>query len=297
MRSWLRRGAEAAQLAGDRSDLWPAGSLAWLAYLGWLPLVIVLARPNPNDLAFLGVSLYTSSTFPFNVAALGVSAVALFAVLCLVAATAEVSLLRNASADRDRAPTPFGRSVLTAFTITLVSTLPVAAAATGTLTALIAVAPDEFLSPDIGTPVLIRLGTQLLPYLLLFVVALVVGQAFGGMAIRRAHAAPNEPIAAVLAGTARSLVRRPWQGMGVAGGGTLVDAATLLFTFALLRVLWAPIAVALGDGRLASPGTLLLLLGFVTIWLALLLVAGALHVAVSAWWAIELARGRRGAAD
>jgi hypothetical protein len=40
----------------------------------------------------------------------------------------------------------------------------------------------------------------------------------------------------------------------------------------------------------------LLLLGFVAIWLALLLAAGALHVAVSAFWAMELARGGRGEA-
>ncbi|HET6744763.1 MAG TPA: hypothetical protein VFH90_02825, partial [Candidatus Limnocylindria bacterium] len=58
----------------------------------------------------------------------------------------------------------------------------------------------------------------------------------------------------------------------------------------------APIAMALSDGRVANPSTLLLLLGFVAIWLALLLVAGALHVVVSAWWAMELARGRRGEA-
>ena len=77
----------------------------------------------------------------------------------------------------------------------------------------------------------------------------------------------------------------------------LVDAVSLLFTLALLRVLWAPIGTAIADGRLLSPAALLLLLGFVTIWLALLLVAGALHVAVSAWWAMELARGHRGDAD
>ena len=48
-----------------------------------------------------------------------------------------------------------------------------------------------------------------------------------------------------------------------------------------------------GGGRLATPETLLLLLGFVAIWLGLLLAAGAVQVAVSAWWAIEQARRGR----
>jgi hypothetical protein len=92
------------------------------------------------------------------------------------------------------------------------------------------------------------------------------------------------------------LVRRP-SGFAVALSGMLVDAVNVIFSVALLRVLWAPIATRLSDGRLASPDTVLLLLGFVAIWLALLLAAGALHVAVSAFWAMELARGGRGEAQ
>jgi hypothetical protein len=68
----------------------------------------------------------------------------------------------------------------------------------------------------------------------------------------------------------------------------LVDAAVLALQIALLGVLWEPIGVGLRDGRLASPDTLLLLLGFVAIWLGLLLAAGALHAAASAWWTLEL---------
>lgn len=295
MRAWLRRGAAAARLAGDRSDLWPAGALAWLAYLGWLPLLAVLAEPDPNDLAFLGVSIYTSSAFPLNVVGLAVAAVAVFVLLCVVAAAAEVALLRNAAVgETDR--TPIGPAVLTAFTLTLVATLPALGAAAAVLLGVIAVAPTEFQSPDIGTPVLLRLAGPLLPYLVVLALVLLLAQSFGGLAIRAAQAAPERPVTAALASAAGSLRRRPWTSLGVAAGGMLLDALNLVFTFTLLRVLWAPIASALADGRLATPSTLLLLLGFVAIWLALLLVAGALHVAVSAWWAMELARGRRGVA-
>jgi hypothetical protein len=295
MLSWLQRGLAAAQVAGDRSDLWLAGSLGWLAYLGWLPLLLVLAQPDANDVAFLGVSLYTSSAFPLNALALGAAAVATFALLCLVAAAAEVVLLRNA-APGETSAAPLWRAVMSAFTVTLVSTLPAVGAGAVVLMGVIAVAPAEFQSPDIGTPVLLRVAGDLLPYLIVLALALLLGQAFGGLAIRSTQAAPERPVTAALAAAGRSLVRRPLTGIGIAGGGMLLDAVNLLFTFALLRVLWAPIATALADGRLATPATLLLLLGFVAIWLALLLLAGALHVAVSAWWAAELSRGKGGGA-
>jgi hypothetical protein len=254
-----------------------------------------MAEPDPDDLSSLAVSLYTSSLFPLNLILLAVAFVALFALLCLVAAAAEVALLRNAEAGGANR-VPFSRAILTAFAITLLSALPAAGAAGLLATGVIAVGPTEFQSPDIGTPILLRLAGVLLPLLVLMLIAILVGQAFGGLAIRAAHAAPERPVKAALASAARSLVRRPLKAFGVAGGGMLVDALSLIFTFALLRVLWAPIAAALAEGRLTNPGTLLLLLGFVAIWMALLLVAGALHVAVSAWWAMELARGRRGEA-
>ena len=79
----------------------------------------------------------------------------------------------------------------------------------------------------------------------------------------------------------------------MAFGGLLLDVLVLVVTIALLSVLWMPIGSALDGGRLATPETLLLLLGFVAIWLGLLLVAGAVHVAISAWWAIEQARHGR----
>jgi hypothetical protein len=294
--AWLQRLAEAAQLAGDRSDLWPAGALAWLAYLGWVPLVVIVAEPDPNDLAFVGVSLYTSSAYPFNVVALAAAAVGTFCLLCGVAAAAQVALLRSAGGDEATSAAPFGLAVLTAFTITLASTLPAVVATAGLLLGVVAVAPDVFQSPDLGTPVLLRLAAPLLPFLVALALAVLVGQAFGGIAIQRAHAMPAESAGATIAASARTLLRRPWSGLGVAGFGIVVDAAVLLFTLALLRVLWAPIATALRDGQLLSPVTLLLLLGFVAIWLALLLVAGALRVVVSAWSAMELAPGQgRGA--
>ncbi|HKO33700.1 MAG TPA: hypothetical protein VJY85_08150 [Candidatus Limnocylindria bacterium] len=292
MGGWLRRALYAAQLAGDRADLWPAGALAWLAFVGWLPFLVVVARPDPNDLAYIGVSIYTSGAFPLNLIGLAALAVAVFALLCLLSAMAQVALLRSAAV-ADAARPPFTRAVLTGFTIVVLAAVPAVGALAALLAGVAAVAPDAFTSPDTSTPILVRLGAPLAPFLILFVVALLAGQAFGGSALRVAHQASDAQIVTVLGRTGRTLVRRPWGALGVALGGLLLDALLLIVTIALLSVLWMPIGNALAGGRLATPETLLLLLGFVAIWLGLLLVAGAVHVAVSAWWAIEQARHGR----
>ncbi|MEP6469385.1 MAG: hypothetical protein ABJC24_06395 [Chloroflexota bacterium] len=288
MLAWLRHGASAAKIAGDRADLWPAGALAWLAYIGWLPLILVVARPDPNGLPAFGVSIYTSSAFPGNVIALAAGVVAAFAALSLLAATGEVTLQRAAGPTEARRP-GFGRATLTVFSVMLASSLPAAVAFGLLLRGLIAVAPAEFQSPDIGTPILVRLAGDLMPYLLALAVVLLLVQAFAGLAIRRAHAAPDEAVTSILTASAQDLLRRPWSRLGVAGSALLLDLVSAVVTFALLSVLWSPIGAALDAGRLAAPDTLLLLLGFVAIWLALLLAAGAVHVAISAWWAMELA--------
>jgi hypothetical protein len=293
MPGWLRRGAYAAQLAADRADLWPAGALAWLAYLGWIPLPLVVAGPDPNDLAFLGVSLYSSSAFPANVIALAAAVVGGFAILCLAAGVAQVALLGSGAVAETRR-TPFARASLTAFTIILLSSLPAVGAIGALLLGVLAVAPTEFTSPDIGTPILLRLAGELWPFIAVLVLALVASQAFGGVALRQVQLGTHVPVTSILAASGRDVLARPLSRLRVATVGLLLDAAALLMTLFLLRVLWAPIGAALDAGRLGSPDTLVLLLGFVAIWLALLLAAGAVHVAVSAWWAIELARnGRR----
>ena len=292
MPGWLRRALYAAQLAGDRADLWPAGALAWLAFLGWVPFLVVVAAPDPDDLAFIGVSIYTSGAYPLNVIGLAALAVAIFALLCLLSATAQVALLRSAAV-ADPARPPFARTVLTAFAIVLLAALPAVVGLGVLLAGVASVAPDAFQSPDTTTPVLLRLAGPLVPLLFLFLVALLAGQAFGGTALRVAHQAPGRPLTEVLQRAAGDLLGRPWGAISVVLGGLLLDLMVLVVTIALLGVLWMPIGDALGAGRLATPETLLLLLGFVAIWLGLLLVAGAVHVAVSAWWAIEGARHGR----
>jgi hypothetical protein len=52
--------------------------------------------------------------------------------------------------------------------------------------------------------------------------------------------------------------------------------------------LWVPIARSLSAAQLGTPATPLLLVGFVAIWLCLLLASGALHAWTSGWWLTEL---------
>jgi hypothetical protein len=288
LRAWLRRGAVAAQQAADRSDLWPAGALASLAFLGWLPLLMVVARLDVADLTFLATSLRASSAFPTNVIALGVALVAGVVLLCLLAAAAEAALLRTATAS-EPGRQPFSHAALAGLTVILVCTLPAAAATAALLLGAVALVPAEYQSPDLGVPLAVRLVGLLLPFLLALLLATLAGQAIGGVALRLALAPVAPPVAVALARGPRELLRRPWGRIGVATAGLVGDLIAVALTYAVLRVLWAPIASELGRGRLASPDALLLLVGFVAIWLALVLAAGALHVWISAWWTLELA--------
>jgi hypothetical protein len=293
MRAWLGRGAAAARLGGDRSDLWPAGSLAALAYLGWGTVLLVVAPPNPDSFAYLAIRLVTSGSYPWNVVALAVVVVSAFAMLCLVAALGEAALQRgaavHAAAGVGEHP-PLGRAVLAGLSIILVATLPAIAAGALMALGIINVAPAAFQSPDIGTPVLLRVLIDVWPLALLLLLALVAGQVFGAVALRLAIGPGARPVGRAMVAAWRQIRARPWPRLGVAAAGVAKDLLAVVVSYALLRVLWAPIGAELADGRMIAPQTVLLLVGFVAIWLALLLAAGALHVTISAWWALELAQ-------
>ena len=61
-----------------------------------------------------------------------------------------------------------------------------------------------------------------------------------------------------------------------------------LATAAILFVLWTPLQTRLDRAGLAEPTTIVLLLGFVWIWLVLLILAGMIQAWISAWWTVEL---------
>ena len=139
-RSWLENGAAAARLAGGKGDLWLAGTLGALPWLGWLPLVVtVSAVPRTSDLAFTGADLLSSSLFPLNVILISIVAALAVLVACLVASLAEASLLRaQALGTPDRS---MAREVEVTFSVMLLAVLPAVAVGAALVSGVAAVAP------------------------------------------------------------------------------------------------------------------------------------------------------------
>ncbi|MGZ8562045.1 MAG: hypothetical protein ACXWWU_00320 [Candidatus Limnocylindria bacterium] len=284
---WLRNAVAAWGAAIDRPDLWVPASLGAIAYLAWVPLVLtVAALPSAGDLAFLGARLLSSSAFPWNVLVLAALATLAVLIACLLAGLAEAALLRVAGhGTPNRSLT---RETEAAFSVLLIASLPAVAIATMLVSGIAAVGPAEYGAPDIGGPLLLRIIRHLVPLLVALAAFAVIGQAFGAVALRRAVGEGAVPVGVALRAALGDLVTRPVRRLGTAAASMLVDLLALALATALLHVLWAPIRVELGAGQLISPQALLLLVGFVAVWLALVLAFGALHAWVSAWWSLEL---------
>jgi hypothetical protein len=289
VRAWLRRGAAAASLAGERSDLWPAASLAWLAYGGWLPLLLAVAPPRVQDVADLAVKLASSGSFPLNVIALSAAAVTGLMLLCLLAGLGEVAVLRSLRAGAAAGEATNGREqpALMALAVVLVASLPVLAAAAWLAVSAAEVGPAVYGEPGPAATVPARLAGRLIPQLALLGVVVFAAQVIGGLALRHVLLRPRGGPALAIVAALRRAVRRPLPWLGVAAAGWVKDALLLLIMLTLLPVLWGPIGESLGPGLPGSPQALVLLVGFVAIWLSLLLVGGALHAFISAWWLAE----------
>jgi hypothetical protein len=153
-------------------------------------------------------------------------------------------------------------------------------------------APALYTTPGPEASVIPRLAAALAPQLGLLGIALLVSQAVGGRLLRAVIRSPATELGASLAAALADLRRRPATWLGVAGAGLVKDAALALGSWALLALLWDRTAEQLGPGLLDRPQALFLLVGFVAIWLVLLLVGGALHAFISAWWLLEDREGR-----
>lgn len=278
MGGWLSGGLAAARIASHRAELWFPGALVSFAAAGWLVLLLTVAPPpDAAGAAGFGMQLAASPWWPWNVVVLGVAIVAGMATILLVVAFGEVALLMGLldPAGMDTPPTvPRAMAVLT------VAAFPVLAAALilGRLAAPAVV--DTVLGSDPATPAPVRLLEATWPYLLALAAVVVIVQAVGAAGLRR----PG------------------WQGLAAArrrGRRLIPQAAVTLVAFlvaqaltgGMLAVLWHPLAARLADGGLAQPMTLILLLGFVWIWLVLVIVCGVVQAWTSAWWQAELGAG------
>lgn len=286
---WLRNAATAAGLAADHVELWLPGALAALTFLGWLPFVLAVGTlPTVGDLGFFTSSLVLSPNFPLNAILLGAGIVLFLIAASVVIVTAETALMRGI--DRMRGGIPqrsMDDDAARAWVIGLVAAIPSLAALAVVGLAVAAVAPAEYQSPDLGTPLVLRILGDVWPPIVALLILVLVGQAFAAGA-QRASILGGRNLTAALAAAGMDLIRHPVRRLATALGTAVALAVWLGLAWALLRVLWAPLDRAVGQGALLQGGAPLLLVGFIAIWLCLVAAGGALAAWASAWWSLEV---------
>jgi hypothetical protein len=296
MHAWLTRAAVAARIAADHAELWLPAALAWVAFLGWLPFVLAVARaPDEGDLTVFGAALVTSGEWPANAIRLGAGLLALALVANALVATGEAWLLRLLDGPLlDGSGPALFAAARRLWVVQLVAALPAAAALVALVVAAAGAAVGELQAPDIGGSVWMRVAARVAPLAVALLVALVAGQAFVAAAARRLAGDRATRVRDAVGGAMRDLAHRPAQRISLATVSLMLQAIYLTLCLLLLRVLWAPIGAAFAEGRATTSGAPLLLVGFVAIWLCGVLGGGALHAFVAAWWSLELAAGARG---
>ena len=103
MRGWLSRGANAALAVADRSEVWVPAALAELVTLGWIPILLAVAPwPSTADIAFAAASFGGHSNLPVLLFALAAAVRCGTLLLHLVAAVADVLVMRELAARSTR---------------------------------------------------------------------------------------------------------------------------------------------------------------------------------------------------
>jgi hypothetical protein len=278
--AWLSAASGSARLVSERPALWLPGALAWIASVGWLPLLVAVARPPTSaELTFLGARVVTSGAWPWNalLIALGASAVVLAAFVMVAGANSVLIAMVEARAT----PAASTRRLLG---IALVAALPGAAVFVLCVAVAASVAQGAFNAPEEdGSGPVLRIVVRLAPILIGLAIAVMAGAAFAAVASRSSG----------MRSGARRLARLGRAGVAQMLVGTAASVAYLAIGALLLGVLWAPIGAALGVRREFDLATALLLVGFVAIWLCLVLAGGALHAWSATTWSRLLAAGPR----
>ena len=287
MRHWSSSTTRAAVQVADRPGLWLPGALAWTVTVGWLALAVGVVRPpSTAGLTFAGAGIVTSGAWPWNAVALGAAALGIALVAFGLAAAGEASLVIG--------PRASARDVARVLLLGMVCAAPTLLSVLALAIAIAIVGPLEFNAPDRQVGPLLRTVGRLAPLLAAIAAAASAGAAFHAAAIR-----------AVAEGhTVIDALRRSPPLLAGAGTSALSQAAALLLarlgylalSATLLRVLWAPIGDRLAVGGM-DPAAALLLVGFVAIWLCLVLGGGALHAWGSVSWTAVLGIPARGSGE
>jgi hypothetical protein len=274
MQRWWAASRTAAGLVADRPALWLPGALAWVVGIGWLALVVGVARPPTTaGLTFLGAGIFASGAWPWNAVAIGFGTLLVVLAALGLDAAAEAVLLRGARAT--------GLDVRRLFVLGVICSAPVLAGLLLSATAAVMVARVEFNAPRETVDPVARTALRVAPLLVATVVVAAAGAAMHAAAARRAMT--GSPVDESL--------RRGLRDLRLAGVAALAQAVAVLLArvvylalaAVLLRVLWAPIGERVGLAGI-DPAAALLLVGFVAIWLCLVLGGGALHAWGSVSW-------------
>jgi hypothetical protein len=286
-RRWLDAAGVALAHVADRPALWLAGALAWLSTIGWIPFVVAVVRPpSVAELTYFGAGFATSGLWPFNLVAVAAGAVAVVVVALAFASAGNAVLIASVAAGR-----PSTRDAGDLLIKALIGAIPVALCVLTIGVAIGAVGPAEFNRPGVDSSPLWRVGLRLAP-LIVFGAAVTIGAStLAGLAGRAALGVGSvtEGLTKTVALGGRAGRAGLWHLVVAVVAGLVYVAMTGL----LLGVLWAPIRAGLDDGATLDLTSGLLLVGFVAIWLCLVLGGGALHAWASATATILLG-GRRG---
>ena len=201
----------------------------------------------------------------------GATALVLGAVL--LGAAAEVVLLRGRGAT--------GSDALRTAVVTVVCGTPAVLVVVGLLAVVAGIAVAEFNAPGDGGGPVARIALRVAPLIALALLAAAAGGALHAAATRRLAAGAS--IGGALGSAPRTLARAGWPGALQGIGLQAARLVYLVVAAVLLRVLWDPVSERLA-GTGIEPATALLLLGFVAIWLCVVLGGGALHATGSAAW-------------
>ena len=282
MHRWRDAASRSMRLVSERPELWLPGALAWIATVGWIPFVVAVARPpSVAELTFLGARIVTSGAWPWNAVLIGAASLAV--VLLAFAASAAANAVLIALVAR-RAPSRNDAGRILA--VNMVASVPAALATVVVALVLIGVAPVEFNAPEPAGGPILRTVVRLLPYLALLGLTAAGGAALATVAGRLAVERRLGLVPALQSAPAVALEAHVAAHAVVA---FVLQLVFLAFATLLLTVLWAPIGSQLAIGGGIDVATGLLLVGFVAIWLCLVLAGGALHAWSAATWSRLLA--------
>jgi hypothetical protein len=262
---------------------WAASLAGFLARGGILVFLLpIVVLPTPAgiqvDLAPLLVPFVFGQTSPDLIVLIGVVVTLVFVWLVvggLVGASTDVALVRQATEGADQAVPlpPVRRAVARALAARALAHIPLAVTLALGAARIVEVAYRELVTPfEVTTPLMIRIVSAVPEALLAVLIAWLLGEAAGGLAVREIVLANRRVASAVVRGWFR-LFARPITSLAtlVLADGLVLAAIPAL---AAATAAWSGLRTLLYE-RGRPEGVVLALVLFVALWLGGLVLAGA----------------------